>query len=132
MLRRAGLRRHGVPSVALAAALVVVGGPALAGGLGPGNATLGAGRVAVASCGTLSTAVVTYVVTGKSVTGVVVSSLPAACIGMNLWVTLTVGTASAAQAGPIVIAAAATATTVSLSATPLASTVTNAYIAVSG
>jgi hypothetical protein len=130
-LRRAVCRHNVVTTVAFVAAVVAVAAPAAAAVLGPQPHTLGAGRVGVTSCGTLSSGVVTYVLTSRNVTGVVVSGLPASCDGGSLWVTLTVGTTAAAQAGPLPISGG-TATATTLSANPAASTITDAYLAASG
>jgi hypothetical protein len=129
-LRRAVCRAN-LAAVASLAAAVAVAAPAAAAALSAQSGSLSAGRIGVTPCGTLSGATVSYILTAKNVTGVVVSNLPTACNGANLWVTLTAGTAAAASAGPIVISGG-TATATTLSANPAASTITNAYIAASG
>ena len=130
-LRCARVPRKLSPGVAGVAALLLVANPASAAAVGTTTKTLAGGSTVVAPCGPLGSAVVTYVLTAKNVTGAIVSSLPAACNGSNLWLTLTVGTTPAAQAGPLVVSGG-TAAAVALSANPLAASITNAYVGVAG
>jgi hypothetical protein len=88
------------------------------------------GAAAVTPCGSFASVVVSYALTSSNVIGIVISSIPAACNGANLYLTLTNGVTNA-QAGPLTVASGAV-TASSLSNTITAASVTGLYIGVVG
>ncbi|MDX6217984.1 MAG: hypothetical protein QOG99_3568 [Frankiales bacterium] len=110
--------------------LVPAGSPALASGQGPTTTAVLSGAATVSPCGSFSSVVVSYALTSKNVTGIVISSIPTACNGSSLYLTLTNGTTNA-QAGPLTVASGSV-TASSLSATVTAASVTGLYIGVLG
>lgn len=107
-----------------------VGVPALAQGLGVQSARLGGGTTAVPSCGALSAAVVSYRVTDGIVTAVSVTTLPAACNGADLSLTLVNGSTVVGSAGPLTINAGSV--TAPVNSGPVSTTVTDVHLSVVG
>jgi hypothetical protein len=114
----------------VALALVVAPSPAAASTQAPSTTGVLSGAATVSPCGSFASVVVSYALTSKNVTGIVISSIPTTCNGASLYLTLTNGTTNA-QAGPLTVTAG-TATASTLSATISAASVTGLYIGVLG
>ena len=106
------------------------GSPAIASTQAPTTSGVLSGAAAVSPCGSFASIVVSYGLTSKNVISIVISSIPTACNGSNLYLTLTNGTTNA-QAGPLTVASGAV-TASSLSNTITAASVTGLYIGVVG
>lgn len=111
-------------------ALLTVGPAAFADLLAPSGGTLASGRADVLPCGDISSAVITYDVTGGLVSSATVTGLPASCEGSSLWLALTSNGAALALAGPAVVSAGAAA--VSTPTAPPSTAVTDARIVLIG
>lgn len=86
----------------------------------------------VSACGTLSGVGIAWTVTANVVTSLVLTSIPSACVGGSLSLTLVdASNASLASAGPIAVTGA-TQTLSSLSGSATATSVTGAYVSVIG
>jgi hypothetical protein len=105
---------------------------ALAAAVTPNPKTIGGAHVAVSSCGALSGIGVSWTSTANVVTAVVLSSIPAACTGATLSVTLVgSGSASLASIGPVTVTGT-TQTFSTLSGSATATSVTGAYVSAVG
>ena len=89
-------------------------------------------HTAVSSCGSLTGVTLSWTTVSGNVATVALSSIPAACAGSSLSLTLAgTGDASIASAGPATVTGA-TQTFTSISGSPPATSVTGAYISVVG
>lgn len=116
--------------LAAAVALLALGPAAAADLLFPNATTLASGRADVLPCGDVSSAVITYDVTGGLVSSATVTGLPALCDGGSLWLALTSNGVALAVAGPAVITAGAA--VVPTPTAPLSTAVTDARIVLIG
>jgi len=92
---------------------------------------IASGSVTVSSCGTLSGVTVSWTSTAGTITKVVLSAIPSACIGGNLTLTFTsASNSSIGTAGPATVAA--TSLTLSTSGSPTASSISQIRISVVG
>ena len=92
---------------------------------------IASGSVSVSSCGTLSGVGVSWTSTAGTITKVVLSAIPSACIGGTLSLTFAASNnSSIGTAGPAVVGA--TSLTLSTSGSPPASTITQIRISVVG
>lgn len=105
---------------------------ALAASVTPTSRPVGSAHASVSPCGTLSGIGVSWTSTANVVTAVVLTSIPVACTGATLSVTLVgAGSASLASIGPVTITGTSqTFSTLTGSAT--ATSVTGAYVSAVG
>ncbi len=105
-------RRLGAVVAAAAVLLTCAGGVADATSLTTNSKKSGGGTTAVTACGSLTSVVVNYAVTAGKITGVLLTSIPSACVGGKLSMTLSQSGTDVGHAGPTTIA------TTSLALTP--------------
>jgi len=98
-------RRAGAAAAAAAVLLTCTGGVADATALTTNTKKSGGGTSAVTACGSLTSVVVNYAVTAGKITKVLLTSIPSACIGGNLSMTLSQSGTDVGHAGPTAIAA---------------------------
>ena len=110
---------------------VLVASVAAAATLATRTQTVAGGTNPVTACGGLSAAVVNYTVTAGNVTQLVISNLPSACNGGQLWATLTLSGVDVGHGGPATISGGV-ATVTGLSGAPATGGVSDVRIAVSG
>lgn len=114
--------------------LAVLAWPGSAGAtaVGPSPKKVSGAFSSVSSCGSLSGLSISWTSTANVVTSVVLASIPSACVGATLSLTL-IGTGNAvlASAGPVTLTAT-TQTLSSLSGAPAPTSVTGAYVSVVG
>jgi len=117
-------------SLVLATALLVTAGVAVAAAatLNTRTKTLGAGNVAVGTCGDLAGVTVTYNASNGNLIGLTVRNIPTTCNGARLSATTAnTGGADVGHGGPIVVAGG-TATLNQLSANPITTTVASVLV----
>ena len=127
---------HDGPALAalagLTLAVIAWPGSAAATAVAPSPQQVSGAYAAVSSCGTLSGVGVAWTVTNNVVTGVVLTSIPAACAGGALSLTLVgTGNTSLATAGPVTLSGT-TLTLSSLTGSATATSVTGAQLSVVG
>jgi hypothetical protein len=125
MLRRAGV-------LVLTVLAVTHVDAALAGPVTPNPKKIAAATATVSSCGSLGGLGVSWTSTANVVTAVVLSSIPAACTGGILSLTLVdAANASLASIGPVAVTGTSQ-TFTSLSGSATATSVTGAHVVVTG
>lgn len=102
---RSWRRRVGAVTAASAVFLTCAGGIAVAKPVTTNSKKSGAGTSAVTACGTLTSVIVNYAVTAGKITKVTLTSIPSACIGGNLSMTLSQSGTDVGHAGPTAVAA---------------------------
>lgn len=114
------------------AALLAIPGSATAAGLGPSSKKFVAASASVSPCGSLSGITLTWAVADGIVASVALGSIPAACTGGSLSLTLadSSGT-SLASAGPVTLTGTSQ-TLGSLTGSADATAVAGAYVSVTG
>jgi hypothetical protein len=118
--------------VGFALAVVAWPGSAAATAVAPNPKQVSAAFTATSSCGSLSGIGVAWTVTANVVSSVSLTSIPAACAGGRLSLTLVgTGNASLASAGPVNVAGTSL-TLGSLTGSATATSVTAAYVSVVG
>jgi hypothetical protein len=116
----------------MTAALLAVPSGAAAGGVNPTSTKIVSANASVSSCGSLSGITIAWTSTNNVVTSVVLGSIPAACNGGTLSLTLVdTSNASLASIGPVTITST-TQTFSSITGSPTATSVTQAYLSVVG
>lgn len=107
-------------------------GSAAATAVAPAPNKVGGAFTAVSSCGSLSGVGISWTVTANVVTSVVLTGVPAACVGGALSLTLVdASNASLASAGPVTVTGTAQ-TLGSLTGPGTATSVVGAYVSVVG
>ena len=113
-------------------AIVTLPGSAAATGVTPSPKQVSGATAAVSSCGSLAGIVLSWTVTANAVTAVTLASIPTACTGAALSLTLVgTGNLSLATAGPVTVTGT-TLTLSSLSAAATSTSVVGAYVSVVG
>ena len=128
------MRKGVVIAAAAGLSVAVLGWPgsAAATTVTPAPNKVGGAFTAVSSCGTLSGIGVAWTVTANVVTSVVLTSIPTACVGGALSLTLVdASNASLSSAGPITVTGA-TQTLSSLTGLGTATSVVGGYVSVVG
>ena len=126
------MRRPGLALCVAVAALLAVPGAAGARTINPTSKQVTSATASVSSCGSLSGMTISWTVVDDVVKTVVLGSIPAACSGGSLSLTLVgAGSSSLASAGPVTISGTSQ-TISSLSGTPSALAVTGSYVSVVG
>jgi hypothetical protein len=97
-------RRVGVAAAAAAILLTSAGGVAQAQSVTTNSKQTSAATTAVTACGTLTSVIVNFAVTAGKITGVLLTSIPSACIGGKLSMTLSQSGTDVGHAGPTTIA----------------------------
>jgi hypothetical protein len=125
-----------VPVIAGLAGLVLAilawPGSAAATGVAPNPKQVSGAFATTSSCGSLSGVGVSWTSTNNAVTSVVLTSIPAACVGAAVSLTLVgTGNGSLASAGPVTITGTAQ-TLSSLTGSATALSVVGAYVSVVG
>lgn len=116
----------------MTAVLTAMPGVAGAGGVSPSSKQVAGAFTTVGSCGALSGMGMSWTSTANAVTTIVLTSIPAACLGGSLSLTLVgSGNASLASLGPVTITGT-TQTFTSLTGSATATSVTGAYVSVVG
>lgn len=118
--------------VAVIAGLVAL--PAIAGAapVSPSSNKVAGATTTVSSCGSLNGMTISWTSTANAVTTVVVSAIPSACNGASLSLTLVgAGNTSLGSAGPVTIGGSSL-TLSSISGSPTATSVTQAFVSVVG
>ena len=124
--------RRSTTVAGLTALALAVPGAAAAAPIIPNPKKINGAFTAVSSCGTLSGIGISWTSTANVVTTIVLSSIPAACNGGSLSLTLVgSGNASLGSAGPVTVSAT-TQTLSSITGSPTATSVIAAYISVTG
>jgi hypothetical protein len=125
------VRRPGLALCVAVAALLAVPGAAAGRSVTPSSQRVVGAYTAVSSCGSLSDVTLGWTSVGGNVSAVTLGSIPVACAGGKLSLTLT-GTSntSVGSVGPVTVTG--TTQTLTLSASPGTTTVTGAYLSVVG
>src|SRR3954447_22129416 len=125
------MRRPGLALTVAVAAFLAVPGAATARTVTPTSKKVVSAHTAVSSCGSLSGITMSWTTVDDVVTTLVLGSIPAACNGGSLKLTLVgSGNASLGTAGPVTISG--TSLTLSTSASPSAVAVTGSHVSVVG
>lgn len=118
--------------VAVTAALLAVPSAAAAGNVSATSKKIQSASAAVSSCGTLSSIGVSWTVTADVINSAALTSIPAACDGASLSITFVDSSnASLGSAGPVTITGTSQ-TLSTITGSPTASAVANAYVSVVG
>lgn len=126
------MRRPGLALSVAVAALLAVPGAAAARTVTPTSKKIVSAHTAVSSCGSLSGITMSWTTVDDVVTTIVLGSIPAACNGGSLKLTLIdSGNTSLATAGPVTVSGT-TQTLTSITGTPSALTITGSYVSVVG
>lgn len=126
------LQRRELAVAALVGLVLALPGTAAATGVSPTAKPIGSAWVATSPCGSLSGVGISWTVTVNVVTSVVLTSIPSACVGGSLSLTLIDATnASLASIGPITLTGV-TQTFSSLTGSATATSVSGAYLSVVG
>jgi hypothetical protein len=129
---RQGVGRRALVVAALAGVVLALPGAAAATGFSPAPKRISAGSVPTSPCGSLSGVGVSWTVAANVVTSVVLTSVPAACAGGALSLTLVDGSnAALASAGPVTVSSS-TQTIGALTGSATATSVAAAYVSVVG
>jgi hypothetical protein len=116
----------------LIVALLAWPGSAAATGVAPAPERISAASSSVSPCGSLSGVGIAWTVTADTVTTVVLTAIPAACVGGSLSLTLIDATnAPLGTAGPVTVTGT-TQTFTSLTGAATATSVAGAYVSVVG
>jgi hypothetical protein len=125
------MRRPGLALCVAVAAILAVPGAAGARSVTPSSKKVVGAHTVVSSCGSLSGITLGWTSVAGSVSAVTLGSIPVACSGGKLSLTLTgASNASVANAGPVTVTG--TTQTFALTGSPAATTVTGAHLSVVG
>jgi hypothetical protein len=124
--------RPGVTLTVTLAAVLAIPSAAAARSVTPSSNKVVSAHTSVSSCGSLSGITMSWTVVDDVVTTIVLGSIPAACNGGSLSLTLVgSGNASLGTAGPVTVSGTSQ-TLTSVSGSPSALAVTGAYVSVVG
>ena len=124
--------RPGVTLTVTLAAVLAIPGAAAARDVTPSSSKVVSAHTAVSSCGTLSGITISWTVVDDVVTTIVLGSIPSACNGGSLRLTLAgSGGASLGSVGPVTLSGTSQ-TLTSVTGSPSALAVTAAYLSVVG
>jgi hypothetical protein len=117
--------------VAVTAAALAVPSSAVAGNVSPSSKKVAAANASVSSCGSLSSMTMSWTVVDGAVTSIALASIPSACNGASLSLTLANSSnTSIGTVGPVTITG--TSQTLTPTGSPDATTVATSYVSVVG
>lgn len=123
--------RFGPAFAAVTAAMLAVPGGAVAGNVSPTSKKLVSAYASVSSCGSLSGMTISWTVVDDGVTSIALGSIPAACTGGSLSLTLVNSSnTSISTVGPVTITG--TSQTLTPTGSPSALAVATSYVSVVG
>jgi hypothetical protein len=123
--------RFGPALAAVTAAVLAVPGSAVAGNVSPTSKKIVSANASVSSCGSLSGMTISWTTVDDVVVSIVLGSIPAACNGGSLSLTLVNSSnASLGTVGPVTITG--TSQTLTPTGSPAATSVATSYVSVVG